>query len=219
MAKKRIGVVLSGCGHKDGSEIQEAALTLFFIDRAGAQAVIMAPNVDQHHVVNHLTGDETDESRNVLVESARIARGDIKDLVTVEADDLDAIILPGGFGAAKNLSSFAFDGQDATVNAALAALLIAVHGATKPIGAICVSPAVISKVFSDQGIKLTIGNDAGTAGAIQKMGNIHQESLVEDIVIDDKNNVISTAAYMCSATISAVGAGIEKLVNEVVARS
>ncbi|MBF0587824.1 MAG: isoprenoid biosynthesis glyoxalase ElbB [Magnetococcales bacterium] len=216
---KRIGVILSGCGVYDGAEIHETTLTLYFLDRAGVQTIMMAPNIDQHHVINHLTGDEMGETRNVLVESARIARGEIKDLATVSASDLDAVILPGGFGAAKNLSSLAFDGPNATLNAEMAALLKAMHAAKKPIGAICITPAVVSKVLADQGITLTIGDDQGTAGAIQTMGNLHQESTPDQIVIDEANRVISTAAYMCASSIGEAGAGIEKLVNEVLKRA
>lgn len=216
---KKIGVVLSGCGVYDGAEIHEATLTLYFLDRIGAEAVIMAPDIRQHHVINHLTGTEMDESRNVLVEAARIARGKITNLADIKADDLDAVILPGGFGAAKNLSSVAFDGPDAKVNKELATLLKAMHSAGKPIGAICITPAVVSKVFADMGITLTIGDDAGTAGAIGAMGNQHQNSTVDQIVVDEKNGVVSTAAYMCAASISDVGVGIAKLVNEVIKRT
>ncbi|MBF0370772.1 MAG: isoprenoid biosynthesis glyoxalase ElbB [Magnetococcales bacterium] len=215
MAKKRIGVVLSGCGVYDGAEIHEATLTLYFLDRAGAEVIAMAPNIPQHHVIDHLTGNETGETRNVLTESARIARGNVKDLAEVSADDLDAIILPGGFGAAKNLSSVAFDGPNATVNSDLTALLGSLHQAKKPIGAICISPAVVSKALSDQGITLTIGNDPGTAQAIGAMGNRHQESEADQIVVDEANQVVSTAAYMCAASIGEAGEGIEKLVAKV----
>ena len=144
MAKKQVGVVLSGCGVYDGAEIHEATLTLYFLDRAGAQAVCMAPNIPQHHVINHFSGALSDETRNVLVESARIARGNIRDLATVKADTLDALILPGGFGAAKNLSTLAFNDGRNQVNGELAALLQAMHALGKPIGAICISPAVLS---------------------------------------------------------------------------
>lgn len=216
MAGKRIGVVLSGCGVYDGAEIHEATLTLYFLDRAGAEAVCMAPDVAQHHVINHCTGAETGESRNVLVESARIARGKIQPLGEVRAEELDGVILPGGFGAAKNLSTVAFDGPNASVNLELAVLLKGMHAAGKPIGAICIAPAVVSKVFAQQGITLTIGHDAGTAQAIQSMGNTHQTSTAQQIVVDTANRVVSTAAYMCAAGIAEAGAGIEQLVAKVV---
>ncbi|MBF0187460.1 MAG: isoprenoid biosynthesis glyoxalase ElbB [Magnetococcales bacterium] len=216
MAGKRIGVVLSGCGVYDGAEIHEATLTLFFLDRAGAEAVCMAPDKPQHHVIDHRTGDETGETRNVLVEASRIARGKISDLASARADDLDALIIPGGFGAAKNLSTVAFDGPDATVDEDLAALVRAMHDQGKPIGALCIAPAVLSKILSEKGVTLTIGDDEGTAGAIRTMGNVHQESHVDEIVVDSANKVVTTAAYMCQASIGAVGEGIEKLVREVI---
>lgn len=215
MSGKRIGVVLSGCGVHDGAEIHEATLTLYFLDRAGAEILCMAPNVPQRQVVDHLTGQAMNETRNVLTESARIARGKIRDIATVSADELDGVILPGGFGAALNLSSVAIDGPQATVNPHVQALLQALHRAGKPIGAICISPALVSRVFASQGLTLTIGDDAGTAGAIRAMGNRHQESGFGEIVVDEANRVVSTAAYMCAASIAQAGQGIEKLVAKV----
>jgi enhancing lycopene biosynthesis protein 2 len=211
----RIGVVLSGCGFLDGAEIYESTLTLFFLDQAGADVTIMAPDIDQHHVINHITQEEMAENRNVLVESARIARGKITDLSQVNSDDLDGLILPGGFGAAKNLSSLAFDGPNATVNSDLVNLVKAVHKAKKPIGAICISPAVLAKILDHKGITLTIGNDSDTAGAIHSMGNKHEDSSADNIVVDKANKIVTTAAYMCAASIGEAGAGIEKLVNNI----
>ncbi|MEG3637956.1 isoprenoid biosynthesis glyoxalase ElbB [Magnetococcus sp. PR-3] len=216
---KRIGVVLSGCGVYDGAEIHEATLTLYFLDKAGIKVVCMAPDKDQHHVVNHLTGDEMAETRNVRVEAARIARGDVKTIAEVQISELDALIIPGGFGMAKNLSTVAFDGPDATVDEDLASLVNAMYDAKKPIGAICITPAVISKILADRGVKLTIGNDEGTAGAIRAMGNEHVETGAKQIVIDEQNNIVSTAAYMCAASIAEAGEGIEKLVAEILKRA
>ncbi|HAT51282.1 MAG: isoprenoid biosynthesis glyoxalase ElbB [Nitrospirae bacterium] len=216
MADKRIGVLLSGCGVYDGAEIHEATLTLYFLDRASAHIIAMAPNIPQHHVINHLTGEVTNETRNVLVESARIARGQIRDMATVTADDLDAIILPGGFGAAKNLSSVAFDGPNARVNPEVSRLLLEMFAAKKPIGALCIAPALLSRVLSGKGATLTIGTDVGVAEAIEKMGNRHQQSNADAIVIDSANNIVTTAAYMCAASIGAAGEGIEKLVNQII---
>lgn len=215
MAGKRVGVVLSGCGVYDGAEIHEATLTLYFLDRAAAKIIAMAPNIPQHHVINHLTGEVANETRNVLVESARITRGQIRDVAGVQADELDAIILPGGFGAAKNLSSVAFDGADAKVNPDVARLLLAMAAAKKPIGAMCIAPAMLSKVFSGKGMTLTIGDDEGVAGAIEKMGNKHAQSDFDGIVVDTPHRVVTSAAYMCAASIGEAGLGIEKLVAKI----
>ncbi|MBF0444879.1 MAG: isoprenoid biosynthesis glyoxalase ElbB [Magnetococcales bacterium] len=211
----RIGVVLSGCGYLDGAEIYESTLTLFFLDQAGADVTIMAPDVDQHHVINHITHEEMSERRNVLVESARIARGKISKLAEVNPDDLDALIMPGGFGAAKNLSTLAFEGTNATVNPDLIHLVRAMHKAKKPIGAICISPAVLSKILFNRGVTLTIGSDSDTASAIQAMGNKHELSSADNIVIDEENRIVSTAAYMCAVSIGEAGLGIEKLVGHI----
>jgi enhancing lycopene biosynthesis protein 2 len=211
----RIGVVLSGCGFLDGAEIYESTLTLFFLDQAGADVTIMAPDIDQHHVINHITQEEMPERRNVLVESARISRGNISNLAKINHEDLDALIMPGGFGAAKNLSSIAFDGANATVNPDLIHLVRAMHKAKKPIGAICISPAVLSKILSKQGVTLTIGNDSDTASVIKTMGNKHKLSSADNIVIDEENRIVSTAAYMCAASIGEAGLGIEKLVGHI----
>ena len=168
---KKVGVILSGCGVYDGAEIHESVVTLLAIDRNGAEAVICAPNVDQLHVVNHLTGEvDKGAKRNVLVESARIARGEIRDVADVSADELDALILPGGFGAAKNLCDFAVNGPACEVNPGVAALVRAVHEQGKPVAAVCIAPALIAKVLGDEGPELTIGTDAETAGALARMG-------------------------------------------------
>jgi enhancing lycopene biosynthesis protein 2 len=217
---KRVGVVLSGCGVYDGSEIHEAVITLLALDRAGAAAVCMAPDVDQAHVVNHLTGAETGETRNVLVESARIARGQVKDIRDVTARELDALIFPGGYGAAKNLSTFAFKGADCTVHGDVARLVKQMHQAGKPIGAICISPVAIARIFGGEiQVDLTIGSDPETAEAIERMGAKHVEAPVTEIVVDEANKVVSTPAYMDAKTISEAAEGIGKLVDAVLARA
>jgi enhancing lycopene biosynthesis protein 2 len=212
---KRIGVILSGCGVYDGSEIHEAVITLLAIDRAGAEAVCMAPNIPQMHVINHLAGEPaTGESRNVLIESARIARGNIKDLATVQITDIDALILPGGFGAAKNLCDFAVKGSDCTVNADVARLIKEMHAAKKPIAAVCIAPAVLSKVLGSAKVahQLTIGTDKATAEALQKMGTAHIQCPVREFVVDRENRLISSPAYMLAGSISEAADGIEKTV-------
>lgn len=216
---KRIGVILSGCGVYDGSEIHESVITLLAIDRAGAEAVCMAPDVPQMHVINHLTGEPAEgESRNVLVESARIARGNIKDIATVQMADLDALILPGGFGAAKNLSDFAVAGPDCSVNGEVARLIKEMHAAKKPIAAICIAPAVLSKVLGDAEIahRLTIGTDEGTAEALNKMGTDHIQCPVREFVIDRENMLVSSPAYMLAGNISEAAEGIEKTVQALI---
>ena len=211
----KVGVVLSGCGVFDGAEIHEAALTLFFLDRAGAQIICTAPDADQMDVVNHRKGEAAGEKRNVLVESSRIARGDIKDIKDVQAADLDALVFPGGFGAAKNLCSFAVKGADCTVNADVYRLVKEMHSAKKPIGFVCIAPVIAAKVLGSFNPQLTIGSDKDTAEAIEKMGGKHVVSTVDNIVVDRKNKIVTTPAYMLGPTISKVALGIEKLINEV----
>lgn len=215
MAKK-IGVILSGCGVYDGSEIHEAVITLLAIDRAGAEAVCMAPDIPQMHVVNHLTGEPAaGESRNVLVEAARIARGNIKDLAQVTAAELDALILPGGFGAAKNLCDFAVKGPDCSVNPEVSRLIREMVKARKPVGAVCIAPAILSKVLGADNLphELTIGSDPGTAEALSKMGTKHTECPAREFVVDRDNKLISSPAYMLAGGIAEAAEGIEKTVK------
>jgi enhancing lycopene biosynthesis protein 2 len=218
MSKLTVGVILSGCGVYDGAEIHEAVITMLALDRAGVTIRCMAPNVQQMHVVNHLTGEmPASESRNVLVEAARIARGKIEDLATVSIESLDALILPGGFGAAKNLCDFAVKGADCTVHADVARVVRGVHAAKKPIGAICIAPALIAKLLGDEKPHVTIGSDKKTAEAIEQMGACHKACGVEGTVVDAKHKLVTTPAYMLANSISEAAAGIEKLVGEVVA--
>jgi enhancing lycopene biosynthesis protein 2 len=215
---KRVGVVLSGCGFKDGSEVHESVLTLLALDEAGAEAVCFAPDVPQARVVDHKTGKESaGEERNVLSESARIARGKVRDVREARAADLDAVVLPGGFGAALNLSSFATKGKDAEVNAEVARLLREAHAAKKPIGAVCIAPAVVSRVLGKARPRLTIGNDAGTAAALEASGAVHEDCPVEGFVVDRDNRIVSTPAYMYDARISDVAKGVRACVREVLA--
>jgi len=210
---KKIAVVLAGNGVYDGSEIHEATLTLLAIARKGAQYQCFAPNVDQAHVVNHLTGEEMPEKRNVLVEAARIARGDIKPLSEYTAGDFDAIVFPGGFGAAKNLCTFAFDGEDCTVNADVEKAVRETVTAEKPIGALCISPVILAKVLGD--VKVTIGQDEGTLQAIEKMGGVHEKTSHGQIVIDEKYKVVSTPCYMLEASIDQIADGAENAVGKI----
>ena len=216
---KKIGVVLSGCGVYDGAEIHESVITLLAIDRAGAEAVCMAPNVEQMHVVNHLTGEEAaGEKRNVLIESARIARGEIKDISTVKADDIDALVFPGGFGAAKNLSSFAVKGENCDVHPEVLRLVKEFAAKQKPQAVLCIAPAMMAKIYEDAPKKpvLTIGNDKETSGKIEIMGSRHQDCAANDFVFDAENKIVSTPAYMLGQSISEVAEGIEKTINELI---
>ncbi len=211
----RIGVLLSGCGVYDGSEIHEAVITLLALDRAGAQIVCTAPDVDQHDVINHLTQEPMKEKRNVLVESARIARGEIRNLKDVHADDLDGLIIPGGFGAAKNLSDFAVKGPESDVNPEVSRLLEEMVSAGKPVGAICIAPATLTRALGDRNPEVTIGSDPGTASAIEAMGGSHKVCTVDMIHLDAGNKVVTTPAYMLGPGIKDVAQGIEKLVAQV----
>ncbi len=210
----KVGVLLSGCGVYDGAEIHEAVITLLALDRAGAEIMCMAPNADQMHVIDHTSGEVTNETRNVLVESARIARGEITDLARVRAADLDALILPGGFGAAKNLCNFAVAGPEAEVHPEVARIVKEMVDAKKPVGAMCIAPAVVAAVLGD-GAELTIGTDEDTAGALEKMGITHVSCPVEESRLDEGRKLVSTPAYMLAGRISEAAAGIEKLVADV----
>lgn len=211
---KKVGVILSGSGVYDGSEIHEAVLTLLAIARNNAQAVCFAPDKSQSDVVNHLTGELMAESRNVLIESARIARGKVLPLAQASENDLDALIVPGGFGAAKNLSNFASQGSDCVVDSALKALVRQMHQAGKPLGFICIAPAMLPAIF-DFPLRLTIGTDVDTAEVLEEMGAEHVPCPVDDIVVDEENKVVTTPAYMLAEDIAQAASGIEKLVARV----
>lgn len=213
---KKVAVILSGCGVYDGAEIYESVLTLLGIAENGAESQCMAPNIEQMHVVNHLTGEPSEgESRNVLVESARLARGEIIDLATANAADYDALIIPGGFGAAKNLSDFAVNGSNCQVNPDVVAFTQAIHKAGKPVGLMCIAPAMTPLLFGDN-VNFTIGTDAETAGAIEAMGGTHNNCGVDQIILDETLKVVTTPAYMLAGSITEAAAGIRKLVDQVV---
>lgn len=211
----RVGVVLSGCGFKDGAEIHESVLTLLALDRAGCEIHCFAPDVEQASVVDHRTGDSVPQTRNVLTEAARIARGEIRDLKEAEASALDALVLPGGFGAALNLCDFATQGADGTVNQDLKALLRAMHDAKKPIGAICIAPGAVALALGDRAPTLTIGDDAGTAAALEACGAVHRACPVDDCVVDAENRIASTPAYMLGPSIAHVAKGIDRCIGAV----
>ncbi len=210
----KVGVLLSGCGVYDGSEIHEAVISLLALNRAGAEVVCMAPDVEQA-VVNHLTGEQVDGiSRNVLEESARIVRGEISDIAKIKATDIDALFIPGGFGAAKNLCDFAFKGPDCDVQKDVARLIREVVAAKKPLAAVCIAPALVAKVLgAELTPQVTIGSDEGTAEAVSSMGATHVACPVTEFVIDKENKVITSPAYMLAGNISEAAEGIEKTVD------
>ncbi len=216
----KVGICFSGCGFLDGAEIFESVATLYHLDQAGADVLAMAPKIDQAQVVNHLTGETVEgATRNVLEESARIVRGDIKNLAEVTAEDMDALIFPGGYGVAKNLSTYAFEGPNCQVNEEVHRLVREIIAANKPLGVICIAPAMLAKVLEGTGVntQLTIGNDSQTAQAIEEMGTTHVVCSVTKHITDKENKIVSTPAYMLATKIGETWVGIEGLVNEVLA--
>ena len=213
----KVGVLLSGCGFLDGAEIHESVLALLALDQHKAEIICCAPNMNQAAVVDHCTRDATGETRNVLTESARIARCEIRDVADVKADELDALIIPGGFGVAKNLSSIADDGPSGTVRPEVEKLIGDMLDQRKPIGAICIAPALLARVAGKRGVKakVTIGNDPGVAGMIATTGCTHEDRPVTEAAVDEAHRVVTTPAYMLGPGPAAVWEGIRKLVDQV----
>ena len=213
----KVAVVLAGCGVYDGSEINEVVLTLLSLEQRGASYQCIAPDIEQMHVVNHLTGEPAvGETRNVLVEAARIARGNVIDLASARVDDYDALIVPGGFGAAKNLCSFAVDGSAMEVVPAFLQFARSFSQAGKPIGLICIAP-VMAAAICGEGSQCTIGNDADTAAAIATMGGEHLECPVSEARVDAHRKLVTTPAYMLAGSVSEAYDGIGECVREVLA--
>jgi enhancing lycopene biosynthesis protein 2 len=210
----KVAVILSGCGHMDGAEIRESVLSLLYLDQQGAEVEIFAPDIEQRGVINHKTGKSSDETRNVLVEAARIARGQISDLEWLDANGFDALIIPGGFGVAKNLSDFAEKGPQATILPSFAKAVKAFYEAGKPIGAICIAPAVLAAILKGESLTLSIGEDKGTAQAIESLGHTHQNCPSDDAVVDSAHQIATCSAYMRDDSLSAIASGIEKVVYE-----
>lgn len=209
----KVCVLLSGCGVFDGAEIHESVATLLALSKAGASVVFAAPNRKQHHVINHLDGSEMNETRNIRVEAARIARGNVLDIADVNINEMDALFIPGGFGAAKNFCSFAFEGANASIHEDVKTLIQSFHKAEKPIGAVCIAPAVLALSLGKG--TMTIGSDAGTAEALETLGAIHQVCPVTEMLIDRQNKLVTAPAYMEDAAIHEVAEGIEKAVHAV----
>lgn len=211
----KVAVVLSGCGFLDGAEIQESVITLLTLDRAGAEYQCLAPDMAQMHVVDHYRGEVSQgETRNVLVEAGRIARTKVMDIARAKPDEYDAVIFPGGYGAAKNLSDFAVQGANSKVQPDVLRFARACASAGKPMGFVCIAPALIPHIYGSDA-RLTIGSDVETATAITQMGGIHVNCPVVEMVVDEGRKLVSTPAYMLDARIGDVATGIEKLVHKI----
>ncbi len=210
----KVAMILSGCGYKDGAEIRESVLSLLYLDELGAEVSVFAPDKPQAQVVNHASGEVSAESRNILVESARIARGNVKPLGELRPEAFDALVIPGGFGVALNLSDFAQKGSGAQVDKDFQSVVQSFLKVGKPIGAICIAPAVLAAAAAGGGITLTIGEDNSVAAAIEALGNTHKPSPTHQAVIDEKHRVASCSAYMRDdARISDVAKGIHQVVE------
>ena len=208
---KTFGVILSGCGHQDGAEIHEATLTLWAIHKNGADYQCFAPDIPQQHVLNHITGKEMNEQRNVLIEAARIARGDIKPLVEYRAETFDGLVIPGGLGAAKNLCSYAADGPECTVNEDVARAVRSTHKAKKPIGALCIAPVILARVLGKGA--LTIGRDQETADHLAAMGASPVPTWQGEIAVDTTNKIVTTPCYMLNSRVDQIGNGADNLIQ------
>ncbi|MCW7761730.1 isoprenoid biosynthesis glyoxalase ElbB [Photorhabdus luminescens] len=211
---KSVAVVLSGCGVFDGSEIHESVLTMLSLDRLGVKTSFFAPDVPQLHVINHISGEEMGEERNILQESARISRGKIKPLSQANADEFDALIIPGGFGVAKNLCDFAVKTVDCEINKDLLSLVRVMHKQHKPMGLMCIAPVMLPKLLNKP-VKLTVGNDPETVAQVEAMGGTHIVCEVNNVVVDLENKIVTTPAYMLAESISQAEVGIDKLVRKV----
>jgi enhancing lycopene biosynthesis protein 2 len=222
----KIGVLLSGCGVYDGSEIQEAVFTLLSIDEHGAQAICFAPDMEQHHVLNHLSGEEINEKRNVLVEAARIARGNIKDIRSISVNDFDALVIPGGFGAAKNLTKWAFSGPDGEIVPEVKKLIADAVRAGKPIAALCMGPTVVARALQDSGIKATLSvgstaekspyDIAAISAGMEKAGAVAELKTVREIAVDAQHKIVSAPCYMMDASIREIRENVKQAIDKLV---
>lgn len=216
---KKIAVVLAGCGVKDGSEIHEAVATLLAIKRNNAEYICFAPNKEQYQVIDHIKNSNVkNENRNMMIESARIARGEIKDLNKYNPEDFDALVFPGGLGVAKNLFTYAVDGVDCKIDPLVEKKILDTREKDKPIGAICISPLLIARALRDSNLKpkVTVGNQEELMESVKAMGAIPIEKKVDEIYYDEVNKIVSTPAYTIGKDIAEVASGIEKLVKKVI---
>lgn len=208
---KKFAIIISGCGNLDGAEIHETLMTMLAIDKRGFVYEMFAPDIEQYHVINHITKKEMSEKRNVLIEAARIARGNIKDINKFSVKNFDAVVFPGGYGVAKNLFSYALEGVHAKVLPQIEKIIKDTYASGKPIGALCISPVLIAKVLGD--ITVTIGQDQATADDIIKMGANHINAIQTDVVSDRKNKIFTTPCYMLSASVSDIAEGADNLIQ------
>ncbi|MEG1555103.1 MAG: isoprenoid biosynthesis glyoxalase ElbB [Bacteroidales bacterium] len=211
---KKFAVIMCGCGSMDGTEIHEAVMTLLAIDRKGCSYTIFAPDANQYHVMNHYTQEVMEETRNMLVEAARIARGTIHPLSDFNAHDFDALVFPGGFGAAKNLFNYAIKGANATVNPEIATIIKDFHALKKPIGALCIAPVLLAKVLGD--ITITVGTDQATIVDVKKFGATHINTQKTEVIADKQNMIFSTPCYMLPASISDIADCAQNLIDSIV---
>ena len=211
---KKFAVVLSGCGVYDGTEIHEATLSMLAIAKKGCSYELFAPDIDQHHVINHITGKEMDETRNVLIESARIARGNITDLEKFNPAEFDGLLLPGGFGAAKNLSTWAFEQASASVLPGVESAIKGMIALKKPVGALCIAPVILAKILGE--VHLTIGDDEGTIDALESLGAKHVYTTHGEVVFDSEHNLVTTPCYMLDASIDQIADGANNVVDAMI---
>lgn len=211
MKQPQIAVILSGCGHRDGAEIHEATLSLWAIHKLGGDYICFAPNKVQHHVLNHLNGEEMDEKRNVLIESARIARGNIKDLSSFSSKEFDGLVIPGGLGAVKNLSDYGMAGSECRIDPQVSDVVLTMHRANKPIGLLCIAPVLAAKLIP--GVTLTVGQAPAAAENLVAMGATVQPTDHGQIVLDRHHKVVSTPCYMLDSRVDQIADGALKLVE------
>jgi len=208
---KKFAVILNGCGHLDGSEIHESVMTLLAIDRNECSYTVFAPDAEQYHVMNHQTRQPMEGSRNMLVEAARISRGNVHEISEYRPENFDALVLPGGFGVAKNLFTYAFDGLDARVLDSVRKAIVETHKMKKPIGALCISPVLLAKVLEN--ITVTVGTDQGTISDVEAMGAAHVKTQIPEVISDKQNMVFTTPCYMLDTSISGIADCAENLIE------
>jgi enhancing lycopene biosynthesis protein 2 len=222
----KIGVLLSGCGVYDGAEIQETVFALLAIEELGAEAICLSVNKNQHHVVNHLTGEEMPESRNMLVEAARIARGAVHDISTFDNTQIDALVIPGGFGSAKNFTTWAFEGPNGSILPEIKELIQQCISDKKPIAALCVSPVIVGLALnqSDLQATMTLGTDkekspyeinAFSSGLSQTGVQVEMKT-IREIALDEKLKIVSAPCYMMDASIVEIRTNIQQAMQALI---